>query len=265
MGATMISPAAYLMNETDPSPQTQIKGWNTSLNFRDDMHNLYVQGFCSDVIANSIADVLFDGLLGYGLDDNMILKILTAEFKKWCKDYRIPVSSFPRFSLRTIGLGNSKGDYPELSSKFKGAITKTLVMWLAHKMTTLCVGDSHSRLRTACVCAMAQYTHILDHQPLVVSHQAAAEASKQARMCLRSYMNLTTEARAQGKNRWKMRPKAHYWDHTARRILQLRLNPRILANWHEESMLGKLKNWLAVLSSKCPTPDPPMVYRAWWS
>ena len=180
---------------------------------------------------------------------------------------RLPDSGklIPRFTLRTIGLGNSKGDYPELSSKFKGAITKTLVMWLAHKMTTLCVGDSHSRLRTACVCAMAQYTHILDHQPLVVSHQAAAEASKQARMCLRSYMNFTTEARAQGKNRWKMRPKAHYWDHTARRILQLRLNPRILANWHEESMLGKLKNWLAVLSSKCPTPDPPMVYRAWWS
>ena len=85
MGATMISPAAYLMNETDPSPHTQIKGWNTSLNFRDDMHNLYVQGFCSDVIANSIADVLFDGLLGYGLDDNMILKILTAEFKNGAK------------------------------------------------------------------------------------------------------------------------------------------------------------------------------------
>ena len=90
---TMISPAAYLMNETDPSPQTQIKGWNTSLKFRDDMQNLYAQGFCSDVIANPIADALFDGLLGYGLDDNMILKILTAEFKKWCKDYRIPVSS----------------------------------------------------------------------------------------------------------------------------------------------------------------------------
>ena len=99
----------------------------------------------------------------------------------------------------------------------------------------------------------------------MVSRQAVAEASKQARMCLRSYMNLTTEARAQGKNRWKMRPKAHYWDHTARRILQLRLNPRILANWHEESMFGELKNWLVVLSSEGPTPDPPMVYRACWS
>ena len=82
---TMISPAAYLMNETDPSPQTQIKGWNTSLIFRDDMRNLYVQDFCSDVIANSIVDVLFDGLLGYGLDDNVILKILAAQFKNGAK------------------------------------------------------------------------------------------------------------------------------------------------------------------------------------
>ena len=241
--ATEFTQDAYLA-ETPAlhvSPQSQIPGWNIYTNLRGDMHNLMVNGFAGDIIASCIADALMQGLLGTDLPDNVVLKFLFAEFLDWCKAKKIPPPKCLTFSMRGLGLAESRRGYPELSSKYKGVAVKQILFFIAFKMERLCVHDRHSMPRATCACSLAAYVHICDVQPLVMSHEAAKKASDLFKLCLRAYGALCVEAHAADRHLFKVRPKAHYFDHTGRALLEFRINPRAYSIWLQEDMLGKLK------------------------
>ena len=76
---------------------------------------------------------------------------------------------------------------------------------------------------------------------MVLSSEDAETVHGFLKCCLLHWQGLLQTCLATGTPRWRMRPKHHYLEETARWIQTTKVNPRRLACWQDESYLGKLK------------------------
>lgn len=98
-------------------------------------------------------------------------------------------------------------------------------------------------LQAGACCAWSFHTamHTLDHSGVVLSPEDADTVSGYLKCFLLHWQGMLQVCLGAGKRKWRMRPKHHYLEETARWIKETRVNPRRLACWQDESYLGKLK------------------------
>ena len=92
-------------------------------------------GIARDQLGSLIFELLGMGALGAGADDDL-LRLLHVDMFQWCKLNRLPRPVGKTFSKETCGR-KSTLMYPELSSSYKAASVKTVVLWMS-KCLFLC-------------------------------------------------------------------------------------------------------------------------------
>jgi hypothetical protein len=161
-----------------------------------------------------------------------------------------------------LGRGTSKTTYPELSSTFKAASVKTVCLYLAKKVLDLHVpGDNHSKIRSTCAWAYADWLHTLDLSDRIFLPTQRDRASRSGRLFLVTYQTLAEESIAERTWLYKVRPKHHDYDHVVM-LLEAGslLNPRFLTCFAEEDLMGKLKR----IGLKCSRQTAPVRMLEWW-
>jgi hypothetical protein len=238
---SMIDTRAYLNHDPEPTSWRHVRGFNLGLCIRDCMHDEYL-GFCRDLVASLLIDLLDTGRLGPGTHD-ALLEELFMDMCDWSKQQGYSMPRGTVFSLSTLGRGTSRKVYPELSSTFKAASVKTVCIYMARKVLDVHVpGDNHSKVRSTCAWAYSDYLHTLDVGDRLLSPVQRDRAASSGRLFLLSYQTLAEEAIARRTFLYKVRPKHHDYDHV---IMLLEggsvLNPRFLSCFAEEDLMGKLK------------------------
>jgi hypothetical protein len=191
------------------------------------------RNLCSGVIL----DMVQRGELR-NVDTNTSLRQLWTEFRSWCKSHRIPPPQ-GTLSLRLLGVSESKSDPPELHSCIKATTVKLLVAFLSYKLCAGCPSEPYYQTRCACVWAASEFMWTCDNAGLLLSEVQTNRLEYLGKLHVLCFMELYMLT--SGRNLFSVKPKLHYFEELILQTIELRLNPKCLACWGEESLLGKLK------------------------
>jgi hypothetical protein len=243
---TRISHEQYVAAISDPSevsPWFVIPGMRLEMVFFDLMH-VGPLGIFRNLCAAVVTDFVERGELR-NINDGLSLRQLWLEFTGWCRARRIPP---PRgtLSLRVLGRSLGKKDPPELHSSIKATTVKLLVGFLAQKCCELVIaGDLHTQTRSACLWSASEFLWVCDHAGVVLTCAQIARLEYCGRMFTLSFASLCDLTT--GRNLLQPRPKLHYFEELVIQTVEMRLNPKYIACWGEESLLGRIKR----LGQKC--------------
>ena len=239
---TILDAEAYV--QTCTSPWATISGFRPELLHWDLMHIVYI-GFARDVIGSMLGEFVLQGLLPAAPTETASLRLWWGGFRDWCKQNRIACPP-GELTLSCVGWGKAKNVYPELLTRFKACSVKILVSYLAVYAERVCTGDRHSRVRTTCAWALADYCHTLDGASLVLRPREAERARHAGELFLTCFQYLSAEALDLKVRLWRIKPKTHYFAHVLDNLDDLP-NPRHVECFTDESYLGCIKK----LGQKC--------------
>ena len=233
---TETSDRAYLLTEPRLSPWTVVPGWSLHQNAEDLMHD-YHEGIGRDLCAALIVVALEECRLGEGSPDECLGRLYT-EAKAWCitSGIKCPARGF---TLAAIGHTTSN-TFPFMGARFKAAHIKVYTVFLADFMYRTCTGERVSKLLSVCAWGAAEFLHCLDCEGLVMTAEAVARAGHASQVFLTSYQALAGHYFRQGKARFKVRPKCHYFCHLRKALMRNNLDPRKLSCFLDEDYVGKL-------------------------
>ena len=128
-----------------------------------------------------------------------------------------------------------------LASAFKGAAVRTIIHFLAHKAQSVPIGDDAGRYRALAAWAASSYVYSCGTSGCVFNAAQKADAVTAGRAYTLCYAWLARAAARSEVRNWRLRPKAHYFEHVVDRIEATARNPRFHATWMEETLMGKMK------------------------
>jgi len=143
------------------------------------------------------------------------------------------------FSLLSLGRDTATS-YPELSSKYKAVEVKTITFYVSHVCSVKCNDSEDSRLRAVLMWSVCQYMHVLDQAGLILRRSEIQDAQEHLQTHLLASQKLCGRALSARRWLWRLRPKCHYQEH-GRIALETGINPRYLANFAEEDLIGVMK------------------------
>ena len=238
------------------SPWTAIPGWSLNLTFKDLMHVLLL-GIARDFVANHIIAWLEGGMLDHirirlppaegEPPQEHALRILWLDFKKWCKDMGYGSVSGTTWTLVTLGR-TKQTSHPELSSKFKAAVIKLMIPYVAERSAML------DRSNTRCAEArrinsrsLADFMGTLDKASFWLTDSEAESCIAHGTRFLETWQFLSHDAARNQEHRWHIRPKHHYYEHLKDDMHAWKANPLRLQCMAPETFMGRVKR----LGLKC--------------
>ena len=118
--------------------------------------------------------------------------------------------------------------------------TKIVLRFICEEVGIWAIGgEGSTRVLNSCVFGLCDLVHRLDTGGIVLSADDAAAAQRSGKLFLRSYSFLASEALAEGRALFKLRPKIHYLSHVIYDCLPT-LNPRFAQNFLDEDFVGKV-------------------------
>ena len=228
------------------SPWLRVRGHRKENCFRDDMHNILI-GTGQDLCGSAIIEVVESGEIHIAAE--VALMRFNRKFEDFCASNNLAKFTV---SLTMDKLGRtSRQQFPKLPNELKAAKTKVYMAFVAQEMIDRADPGSslHTKMRAVCMWAMIRYLNVCDGAGIWMTRRQASQARKALQLHLRCYHWLCHEAITQGRVNWKLRPKFHYLDETADRLLHSRLNPRAVHNLREEDFAGRM----SMLARACPS------------
>jgi hypothetical protein len=239
---TILGNETYM--ESCTSPWRIIEGFRAETLYWDLMHIIYI-GFGRDLLGSAIGELLIEGLLPPEGTEAAALRAWWLGFTQWCKQNRICAPP-GTLTLSGIGWGQGKTEYPELLTRFKASAVKVMIAYIAVYTDRVCTGSMHSRVRTTCCWALAEFCFVLDGASLILKPCEVRRARRAGSLFLCSYQYMSAEALRNQIRLWKIKPKMHYFCHVLDSLGDLP-NPRHVECFTDESYLGKVK----ALGQKC--------------
>ncbi len=244
--STIVRTDDFLNNAKQISGQIpslcEIEGWSTETQFWDMMHNLY-QGNGNDAAASGIVVLRNTKYYGAG-DDAQQFAGATKSLRDFCKASHVRCG-VPAFDKNMLNCGKNTV-YPTMSGK--AAHVKVVLRWLSNEFYIASVLPETVLKHCAVLFhALAQFTHILAHAPLVLDQATADQACYYGLRYLVVYKYLAISAYQSRQRLWKIRPKNHYIMHTCLEMKETLLNPFCWTCFMDEDFMGKVKR----LSQKC--------------
>jgi hypothetical protein len=169
------------------------------------------------------------------------LHFIYIQYVRWCKAHSTSYTSHV-FSVTMLGI--SKGvskHYPILGSEVKAAHNKTMMYFLASIAVDFDTRTPHSKLRTTCICALAECFRCFDLHDRWMSQDSADLAYKMGNLFCSTYITLAANAVHEKQCLYKVRPKLHDFQEI---LVQVRLdhqNPLYYQCINDEHMLGIFK------------------------
>ena len=248
---------AHYLASTPPeslSPYRHIPGWSISRNGDDIQHTGYL-GFLKDVAGQLITDEAEDRLskmpsatLG---DMDRVLDQMAGEFTTWTKANGVFVSR-PRWSRRTVGLGEDTSAVPSLQKTIKASMCRRMLFWALNFAV-----EQASHVEAGLVVpvraaeyvlekgAMAWHLHrcleIAEHAEVIFTDQQAEEAQACGNNFLNYWVSLAEKAALANRPAFKLRPKLHYFAHTLEDLTETFENFRRQDLFLAEDFVGKIK------------------------
>jgi hypothetical protein len=233
--STVLSHASFMCLDGWKSPWAKVPGWHLQLNFEDLMHNTLL-GHAGDAICSIVASWFDDGLLG-GASDEIRMETLGVEFRLWCMANTLKCPS-GLFGLSIFGL-EKRGLYPTMHTRVKAAHVRILLSFIASKAVEVCSGSSESKIRTTMIWALADFFHCLDHGSRWLTYEEQQRALQSGRLYLQTYQHLASDYLRRRIPNYKIRPKAHYFDHQILTQIEASgLNPRHVHCFGDEDFMG---------------------------
>ena len=232
--ASRRSHEAYML-EPVVSPWTIIPGFRRELMFWDYMH-LGPLGVYRDVVAGACLDLLLRGHLdALGESHDAKLCGLWIAFREWCKSkQRQPPTG--SLSMRLIGR-TTAANFPELHSRYKAVTTKWLLVFISEFCNGRCMlREEHDKVLAACLWAASEFVYVTDHTHFILSDHEI-ERLRHAQWLFEQTCAWLCGATKVDKI-FRPRPKFHYMAHLQHQCEDLKINPRDLACWEDESFLG---------------------------
>ena len=147
--------------------------------------------------------------------DNFLL-LLWIHYEKWVKSEGYGSASGISFSLSSLGRSPDapqKG-YPALSSKFKAAVVKILIIFVAVQSQQLeNASDLISKVRVTNSWALAEFVHVLSGADFWLTARERQHCMHVGSLYLRTYQFLAADAQRNSQQLWYIRPKHHYFEH----------------------------------------------------
>jgi hypothetical protein len=134
---------------------------------------------------------------------------------------------------------------PDLHSCIKATTVKLLVCFLAqYTGRRVRAGDVYAETRATCLWSASEFMHVCDRAGAVLSDAQKLRLENLGKLHSMSFFAMYDLA---GKGSFHIRPKLHYWEEMVLQTVELGLNPKHLACWGEESLLGRIKR----VSQRC--------------
>lgn len=154
------------------------------------------------------------------------LRLLWLRFKGWCTENRYGSPSGPAFSRSSLNR-DTRCSYPELSSHYKAAVVKLLVLWVSHQ-SMLTDRDPIRRLHAW---SLAEWVMLLSEADVWLTSQQQQRAYEVGRIYLLAHarlaqLHLAVDPLEQPAGLFFVRPKHHTFDHMAGRLSQTRAGLR---------------------------------------
>ena len=202
------------------------------------MHTWH-EGLGRDLCASLMVAFVEDGLLE-GASGDECLASLHTHMKAWCSACGVICPARP-FTMVSLGRQPpSRKKYPVLGANYKAAHVKIFTAFVAHFAYQTCTGTELSKLRVVCAWGAADFLHVLDTEPLIMSHEAVARAAYALQVFLLAYQKLANIYLQRRESLFKVRPKAHYLGHLGRTMERTRLNPRKMSCFADEDIVGRI-------------------------
>jgi hypothetical protein len=129
---------------------------------------------------------------------------------------------------------------PELATNIKATTVKLLVSFLADYLgQRIVVGNHYSELRATCFWSASEFMALCDKCDVVLSTAQICRLEYLGRLHSLTYISLHNIRL--GTLLYGLRPKHHYWEELIIQTKELKLNPKHLGCWGEESLLGRIK------------------------
>jgi hypothetical protein len=232
-----ISHEQYVASCGDVSPWFGVPGLRLEMMYFDIMH-IGPLGIFRNLIPGIILDMFQRGELR-NFNEELSYRLLWVDFQSWCRSHRIPPPS-GTLSRRILGSDARGSKMPELHSCLKATTVKLLVVFLADKVCGMVVeGDMFRETRAACLWAAAEFLHVCDKAWVVLQDHEAGRLEYCGRLFTLSYCSLYDLCLP--RRLFAIKPKLHYFDELVIQTVEMRLNPKYVACWGEESFLGKIK------------------------
>ena len=241
----MLTTQDFLDEHPNPSPVTELEGWELDRMVNDPMHGLNL-GTDQHVVAN----VLFDEARESGRlrkDWNLVLEQRWHAFQRFCKRNKYQ-AALPMFTLANINK-ESNSSYPHLNQK--AAKVRVLLRYLAHVMFHWSLDDEslYSKTRSLCLWAINTFHNLMELSDRLFTEPDAQQAVCAGRTFLLTYSHLSRMSvdGVCGHRQWHLIPKMHYFVHTLLDIQRTRRNPRFAACWGDEDYVGRIAKGTAQL------------------
>ena len=232
----------FLQLERGGCPWTVVDGWSLRCCIFDVMHCAHL-GILRDAVACCLAYLADNRLLpAWSPAANLDSKLRTF----WClmRDwFLIHREQPPRpvLSASNCGLDPDDDDYPVMGSVHKAMNLHKLLRYCNHVMVGLASAlCREGRALAVAISSLWGFLRVLEHADLVLSCEEAREAERLLGMHLDVWQWLASEAAANQRLRYFIRPKHHCMVHV-RCQLRDRMNPLAVACFNEEAFLGYIK------------------------
>ena len=222
-------------------PLVRLIGFHLSMICADFMH-IAALGMCKLLVATVLSELCLCGQFGHTgvgrFKARIALQLRTAwfEFKDFAKQNGLNHSQLC-FTSGMLSL-KSMQDVPEFKGKAVNCMH--IVVWLSLLELKGPV-DDHTRLRGACLTAMAKVWELCHLKCLFFTNDQARAFFHHGRNFLLSYRTLNVQASLAGKRTWALRPKFHMFDHLCFRTLISKRNPGTHWAFSDESFIGDVK------------------------
>ena len=226
-------------------------GWNPALNLVDLMHCMYHKGTISAVTASTLVEMCRAGAFpGQDLDRQLLEA--HRQYLLWKGSQTIyPSAQRHRtkpFTAKKFGVQHLHS-FPVINTEFKCFDVKLIMYWCAHIHPASGPAgtdqDLYLNARGTMLRSFCDFYSVCHNADVLLTKAEQVQAHAAGRRAMHCLQYVATVNVQRQKALFCLKPKAHFIDVCTRYVGKNRWNPHMWECWHEETLMGCLRDTFA--------------------